>query len=227
MCGGDKKKDEDNGWYLRSSFDRKVQSKDQRDRVEKLESLLDKFKEEMKKFHPNILPEYDVDFWALGQHYGLMTPLLDWTWNPYKAAYFAFNEWDDPEDRNDRYRYVYALNKSLERLLSKEKKAGEILSSERSVIFLDPISYQSPRFTAQEGIFTKAFLGNDIQEYVQIFSRKEPSVVIVKFKIPTVDREKCLRELYSMGIDHTKLLLDLSNVVNSCNSELDAFLKGK
>ena len=122
------KKDEDNGWFLQSSFNRKVQSKDQHDRAKKLKRHLDNFKEAMNKSYPNVLPQDDVDVWALGQHYGLKTPLLDWTLSPYIAAYFAFNEGNDPNDRNDRYRYVYALNRSLERLMSKRKKASEMLS---------------------------------------------------------------------------------------------------
>lgn len=215
------KKDENSGWSLQSSFDRKVQIKDQRDRAKKLKHHLDNFKEAMNKSYPNVLPPDDVDVWALGQHYGLKTPLLDWTLSPYIAAYFAFIEGIDQNDRNDCYRYVYALNRSLERLISKRKKASQILSSDRSVPFIDQLPYPNPRFTAQQGIFTKAFQGNDIRKYVQSFSGKRPSeVVIVKFRIPTKDREECLRDLHLRNIDHTSLLLDLRDVVYCCNSKL-------
>jgi len=221
------KKDENSGWSLLSSFDRKVRIKDQGARDKKLKEHLDNFKEAMSKSYPNVLPKNDnlpqnyKHIWALGQHYGLKTPLLDWTLSPYIAAYFAFIEGVDQNDRNDCYRYVYALNRSLERLLSKQKKGNDILSSDQSVPFIDQLPYPNPRFTAQKGIFTKALQGNDIQGYVQSFSRKRPSeVLIVKFRIPTKDREECLHNLHLMNIDHTSLLLDLRDVVDCCNSKL-------
>jgi hypothetical protein len=106
-------------------------------------------------------------------------------------------------------------------LMSKRKKASQILSSDRSVPFIDQLPYPNPRFTAQQGIFTKAFQGNDIRKYVQSFSRKRPSeILIVKFKIPSKDRDECLRDLHLRNIDHTNLLLDFRNVVDCCNTKL-------
>ena len=211
------RKDEVSGWPLESSFDRKVKQ----DHTQKLKKHLDNFKEAMNKCHPNVLPPDDIGIWALGQHYGLKTPLIDWTLSPYIAAYFAF-ERVNQNNEDDKYRYVYALNRSIERLLSKRKKAKQVLSSGRSVPFIDKLPHPNLRFTAQKGIFTKAFRGSDIFKYVQSFSRKRPNeVILVKFRIPTKDREKCLCELQLMHIDRASLLLDFRAVVDECNSELN------
>ena len=220
------KEDETRGWSLRSSFDRVVQSKNQDDRTKRLKRHLDNFRDAMNKSYPGVLPQDDADIWALGQHYGLKTPLLDWTLSPYIAAYFAFKDEIDQNEQGDNYRYVFALNRSIERLISKRKRASQVVSSDRSVPFVDQLSYPNPRFVAQKGIFTKALQGNDIRGYIQAFSRKKPSeVVIAKFRIPTSDREKCLNDLHLMNIDHTSLLLDFRDVVVRCNDKLNDKLR--
>lgn len=70
--------------------------------------------------NPAPLPE-EKDWWALGQHFGLATPLLDWTRSPFAAAYFAFEELaSNPTD----YRVVYGLSRG-----AVDKKNGEISSA--------------------------------------------------------------------------------------------------
>lgn len=52
--------------------------------------------------------EEKIKLWALGQHFGLATPLIDWTVFPYVALFFAFVERDGIEQT--QHRAVYALN---------------------------------------------------------------------------------------------------------------------
>ena len=214
------KYDESSNWYLQSSFDRAVTTREG-NRAATLQAHLDRFKDRMNLLFPNILPPDDADIWALGQHYGLKTPLLDWSVCPYIAAYFAFSEHNDPADKRDTHRYIYGLNRSIERLLTKQKNAAALISTDRSVPFIDQLRHPTPRFSAQKGIFTKAFQGHDINKYVETFERKRPNEqLIIKMKIPTSERSEFLRQLHLMKIDNTTLLLDLREAVDYCNAQL-------
>jgi hypothetical protein len=211
------KKDEDNvePWFLESSFDRDFRNSKGRERNDLLRRHIKTFKKEMNQSHPNVLPKSDDDIWALGQHYGLKTPLLDWTLSPYIAAYFAFEEEED--DRDDKYRYVYALNRSVTRLLSKEK--GKV---DRFVGVVEQLTHPTPRFLAQRTVFTKALDGKRIESAVKRFSEKRPNEVpLVKFKIPTKCRAECLRDVDLMNINRTSLLLDFRDVADRCNKVLN------
>lgn len=97
-------------WKLLSSFDREFKTKSgdfvyvpDRETILKrhLNSFVYAIRSRLKEFGLNVREIKAAiknnlfstnHIWALGQHYGLKTPLLDWCYSPYVAAYFAFQE---------------------------------------------------------------------------------------------------------------------------------------
>jgi hypothetical protein len=200
-------------WPLQSSFDRK--QKLGKGRQEALARHLKRFKEVMERLYPGVLPRIENSVWAMGQHYGIDTPLLDWTRSPYIAAYFAFEK--KPGRSIRTYRYVYALERTVRRLTRKRLKGDGKISRVRYVDIIEELGYPSPRFWAQESLFTRSMDGCDVETDVRCFADRRPGDrYLVKFRIPTKDRDECLYNLSLMGVNALRLMIDLKDAVSAC-----------
>jgi hypothetical protein len=80
-------------WKLEPLFDRRFGylGPDQRLRV--WADLIEQWRRSCEEHgHAQEAARDEVALWALGQHHGLPTRLLDWSTSPYIAAFFAFQE---------------------------------------------------------------------------------------------------------------------------------------
>jgi hypothetical protein len=171
-------------------------------------------------------PPTDNDWWALGQHNGLATPLLDWTMSPFVAAYFAFFEIQPPG-----IRAVFAINQESITQRSAEIRERHKGPDEAPVVeFFRPLSDENARIVGQAGLFTHGPDGVDLEAWVQdhfSYQKNTPAVdqdlVMAKIVIPDrgpKDRDNFIQFLDRMNINHLSLFPDLSGSCHFANYQL-------
>jgi hypothetical protein len=210
-------------WLLLSTIDRACP--EGRLKESDLAKRLDRFKYAVRGRRggsPAKLDEMN-DWWALGQHFGLHTPLLDWTSSPFVAAFFAVES--PPPESSDAWA-IWALNREEVSARSTEilkKVRGKVpprkrVPEQEIVEFVEPLSDENARLVNQSGLFTRAPVGIDLESWVQSnFRGKRKSRVLLKITCPPSERELALEALDRMNINHATLFPDLHGASMRCN----------
>ncbi len=210
----------DSDWPLSTSLDRLIERiKPEIDIDSTYDFLITEFVKSIRgrtQTQKGLLAEGD-ELWALGQHYGLATPLLDWSKSIYVAVFFAF---EDPTPSASGWRSVYALHQnSVEKILEKHNSKKYYRDK---FAFVDPVTDHNPRLISQSGLFTRQPIGFNFSEWIQKnFKGQNEAPYLMKISIPDSERLNVLKHLRQMNIHHGTLFPDLHGASKYCNDTLE------
>lgn len=163
----------------------------------------------------------DIEWWTLGQHFGLSTPLLDWTRSPYVAAYFALEE---PLATESGFRAMWAYtNTSMREIcINMEKNTNKSAEEIPLIEIVEGLVDENSRIVSQSGLFTKAPSGEDVEEFIENnIDLNGHSPILYKIEIPNEQRETFLRQLDAMNIHYGSLFPDLEGAARYANRGLE------
>lgn len=154
-------------------------------------------------------------FWNLVQHHGYPTPLLDWTYSPFVAAYFAL-----------RHRPHKSEDAPIARIFIFDREGWNKLPQYRLVSFvrphlsiLDALTIENQRALPQQALSTVTNV-DDIESYIRSveLARNESYLRVVD--IPFDRRVEILSELSLMGITEAAMFPGLDGACASIKARL-------
>jgi hypothetical protein len=201
-------------WWLQSAFERQLCKEDASPERglfrERLKDYLEAFKQACAGLRgANPAPLDDDQWWALGRHFGLVTPLLDWTDSPYIAAFFAISE-RLPEIQTPIGLDLTGAEIAIYRLLHEPALESHELR------VLRPMVQELGRMHGQRGLFTWL----DAEHFYALegfLDDTKRGHLLTKVVLSGEAVLEGMRDLKAHGIDYRLLFPDLSGAAMHAN----------
>jgi hypothetical protein len=195
-------------WSLSSSFDRRFRSLGHEQRLRLWEDLISEWRRSCQESGvPESVVRDDQKLWALGQHYGLPTRLLDWSTSPYVAAFFAFQKWVVRLPQESGHVAIWALHLD-----------NPVWSNKMGVEIVTPPALENVRLRNQSGKFTLSRTPfASLAEYAE---QSATEVALTKVVLPAREAVRALPDLDAMGINNYHLFPDLTGLAKMVTTRM-------
>jgi hypothetical protein len=147
-----------------------------------------------------LLPDEVGAFYNLVQHHGYPTPLLDWTYSPYVAAFFAYrgisNQRASATSADERVR-VFVFDQLQWK--TDWQQHLQLIVPRLHISIGEFVAIGNERMIPQQGASTLTNL-DDIESYIQEQQKKSGKTYLSAIDLPLMDRRQAVNELGFMGI---------------------------
>jgi hypothetical protein len=161
-------------------------------------------------------PLHNGAFFNLLQHHGYPTPMLDWTFSPYVAAFFAFRKYPKNYNGDDLVR-IFIFNNELWK--KSYPQIDNLNPSYPHLSVADFIALNNPRMIPQQAVTTATNL-DDIEAYIQEKESQSGKKFIEAIDIPARFRNEVMQELSFMGITAGTMFPGIDGVCEELREKL-------
>lgn len=200
---------------LRTSFHRSGRSDLDRYIWKDIPSLQHALANQVPRFASLNSPQDSGAFYNLIQHHGFPTPLLDWTYSPFIAAFFAFR---DAAPERDEYVRIFIFDREQWDEIT-GGPSGALAYTSAHLSFLDLPAVDNPRALPQQALATITNL-EDMERFVQWHEAKAGKSILRAVDLPASERGRALAELSVMGITAGSLFPGIDGTCEQMRSRL-------
>jgi hypothetical protein len=187
----------DNRWRLRTYFHRTGRADLRRFMYIDIPTLHRNLSGLTQHFFNLSNPVENGAFYTLVQHHGYPTPLLDWTYSAYVAAYFAYRTLPKEKRREDHK--VRILIFDAEQWRQDYLQLQKIIPAPRHFSLFTPLAIDNPRMVPQQALLTISNV-DDIEGYVAEREALKGRAYLQVIDLPGSERRHVLQQLSMMGI---------------------------
>jgi hypothetical protein len=187
-------------WRLRTSYHRTGRADLRRFLAQDVQVLHRHLSARTRHVFNLSVPDENGAFFNLVQHHGYPTPLLDWTYSPYVAAFFAFRDITNKQAAKAGPTEKVRIHVLDQAMWKKDwAQLQDLLPAGLHLSVSEFVSIENERLIPQQAVSTLTNI-DDIESYVKDREELSGKSYLVAIDLPVQERANVVRELSSMGI---------------------------